>query len=115
MINLTSQYPNAVFLAPAISTLATQYATIATSGILNKNFPKKIRRTNVGVAPDGSGVQMSQIDVAIGAAPYMFPNLQTAQVYAQQGANEMVNNANFYVENINIPYGTYSLLVWGPA
>jgi hypothetical protein len=114
MINLTAQYPNQVFLAPAATSLIAQINTINSTGIINKDFPKKIRRANIGTAPDGSGSPTSQVDVLIGPnTQYCFQTLNDARTYALQGANQMVNNANYYVENVAPGY--YQAVVWGPA
>ena len=115
MINLTSRYyANVSFLPVATTAIQNQINTQNTTGINRLNFVMKSRRQNVGIAPDISGSQMSQIDVLINPnATYAFPNLQTAQTYALQAANETVNNASYYIENINP--GFYQLLVWGAS
>lgn len=112
MINLTSQYPNTTFLPVGTTQLTAQINSINSSGIINKDFPKKLLRANVGTAPDGSGAKTSQIDVLInGNSTYAFQNLASAQEYAQEAGAQMVNNANYYVENVQP--GFYQIVVWG--
>lgn len=114
MINQTSQYPNQQFLAPATAQLIAQVDFINRTGIINKDFSKKIRRPNIGTAPDGSGVPISQVDVLINSdAQYALQNLNQARTYALQGANQMANNACYYVENVTPTY--YQVVVWGVA
>lgn len=112
MINLTSQYPNQVFLPVAVTQLTNQVNAINASGIPNRQFPKKYGRGNIGFAPNGSGAATTQIDVLInGNTPIGFLNLKDAQSYAQQAANQTINNACYYIENIQPSY--YQLVCWG--
>ena len=114
LTNVTTQYPNSVFLAPAITTLQTQVNLINNTGVINKDFPKKIRRVNIGLAPDGTGSLMSQIDAIITPGTtslYSFASLGDAQRYCLEGAAQMVNNASYYIESFTTT--TYSMLVWG--
>jgi hypothetical protein len=114
MLNLTSKYPTQTFLPVSASLLMAQVDHINSTGIINKDFPKKLRRPNTGGAPDGSGAPISQIDVLINPDPrYAFQSLKDAQAYAFEGASQMVNNACFYIENNQATQGYYQLVVWG--
>lgn len=116
MINLTSQYPNQIFLAVASSQLMAQVDAINASGIMNKTFPKKYGRTNAVPAPDNSGAKVTQVDVLINPnATYAFQNLTTARSYALQAANDGSNNPCFYVENNQAAQGYYQVICWGPV
>ncbi len=113
MINLTTTYPSQQFLSVAQSQIISQVDAINASGIPNRRFPLKFGRIN-GTAPDNSGSPATQIDVLIsGSATYGFQNLNDARNYALQAGNEVVNNSDFYVENVQPGY--YQAVIWGPA
>ena len=111
MINLTSTYPNVPFLAVGQSQLSAQVNLINSTAINTTIFPKKYGRANIGTAPDGSGASTTQFDVLINPnSTYAFQGLKDAQTYAQQAANQQINNACYYVENIQPTY--YQIVVW---
>lgn len=111
MINLTVQYPNTVFLPVGSTQLQARINLINTTGINTLAFPKKYRRANIGLAPDGSGARASQIDALIGnSTTYAFQSLADAKTYALEAASQMVNNATAYVENIQSGY--YQIMIW---
>ena len=117
MINVTSQYVTQTFLPYAYASLQTQINTANSSRVTTLKFPMKLGRANAGSAPDNSGAIMTQIDVYFNSnAFYAFQNFAVGQQYALQAANEVVNNASYYIENnqaSNINNGYYQILVWG--
>lgn len=114
MINLTSTYPGQTFQPVATTQVANQVNTINSSAIPTTQFPMSFIRSNVGIAPDSSGSQMSQVDVLLGNVSLnSFQNMTTARQYALASANQTVNNASYYIENVQPTY--YQALVWGAS
>lgn len=112
MINLTSQYPNQVFLAPAQIQITAQVNNATATNIPYPASLKTISRAaSAKTAPNGSGAAMFQWDGMINSsAIYAFQTTLDAQRMVQEVAAS--KGHEYYIEISPIPATSYSILTW---